>query len=521
MALIIEQPNVMQVIELRKIPRPHLMMKYYEHGNILKTCVTYDQYVTAFGQILNDLNHLHAKNIAHRDLKPENIFVEKRPVFKIVISDFGLFKVATNTTLLRTFCGTLKYFASEVFFDNNDGYKPFIDIWALGVIDFEWLYDISDFSTIPTPRENEKEVQSHQWHQWVDTWACSLLDKLKNEDKDLTIEILLNMIEKNLKIKWPADRCLRKKFENGLFERTADGLIVNARDIIKDASKFAKKNNEIGISSMILSLQIYYLQSDNLLPSESNKKRRVKRQISASIEHDIFESKPEDKSSMGWYTRYTYKEEKFRECTLNNQAVRMRLSDQWICFIHLRLAFGQSLTWIRIKLTTIRKKGQKEQKESTNPYYHALHRQGTLVDLPTALSYFEEFDVFKHDQLRHMIDDDIGESSLTKTIKRLVHSYEAFKFIDFFVVLTQSTDNVALSSTNNIIVDFLMAKNCGLTRCKKSSMLQTWWKPLVWNAPKCDPILKIATSVTRKLLGVLSHKGLMWNTKKVWYSPDI
>ena len=72
-----------------------------------------------------------------------------------------------------------------------------------------------------------------------------------------------------------------------------------------------------------------------------------------------------------------------------------------------------------------------------------------------------------------MIDDDIGELSVTKTIKRLVPSYEIFKSIDFSLVFTQSTDNVALSSTNNIIVDFLMAKNCGLIRCKKSSMLQT------------------------------------------------
>ena len=137
------------------------------------------------------------------------------------------------------------------------------------------------------------------------------------------------------------------------------------------------------------------------------------------------------------------------------------------------MTFGQSVTWIRVKLTTIRKKGRKEQKELTKSYYHTLHRQGTLVDLSTALSYFEEFDVFKYDQLRHMIDDDIEESFLTKTIKRLVHFYEIFKSIDLFLVLAQPTDNVAMSGTNNIIVDFLMVKNFGSIRCKKSSMLQT------------------------------------------------
>lgn len=109
MALSTGQPNVMQVIELRETPQPYLVMEYYKHGNIVEACVAYDKYDTAIGQILDGLNHLHAKNIAHHDLKPENLLVEKHPFFKIVISDFGLSKAATNTTLLRTFCGTLKY----------------------------------------------------------------------------------------------------------------------------------------------------------------------------------------------------------------------------------------------------------------------------------------------------------------------------------------------------------------------------------------------------------------------------
>lgn len=108
MALSTGQPNVMQVIELRETPQPYLVMQYYKHGNIVEACVAYDKYDTAIGQILDGLNHLHAKNIAHHDLKPEILLAEKHPFVKIVISDFGLSKAGTNTTLLRTFCGTLK-----------------------------------------------------------------------------------------------------------------------------------------------------------------------------------------------------------------------------------------------------------------------------------------------------------------------------------------------------------------------------------------------------------------------------
>lgn len=149
-------------------------------------------------------------------------------------------------------------------------------------------------------------------------------------------------------------------------------------------------------------------------------------EISPSAQDEISESRPEDKLLEAWYTEYTYKGQKFRECTLNNQAIRMRLSDKWICFIHLALALGQILEWIKVKLTTIRIGDQKEQKESTKAYHHARHRQGTLVDLPVALSYLKEFDIFKYEQLRHMITDDIEEPSIEETITRLVYFYKVF-----------------------------------------------------------------------------------------------
>jgi serine/threonine protein kinase len=154
--LTIEQPNMMRVIEFRETPEPMIIMDYYDLGNIMEAGVAYDQYVTAVGQILDGLHHLHAKGVAHRDLKPENFLVEKVPFFKVVITDFGLSKFVTDTTLLRTFCGTLKYLAPEVFPGISDGYRPSMDIWALGVIAFEWLYGIPDPPTVPTPRKEKK-----------------------------------------------------------------------------------------------------------------------------------------------------------------------------------------------------------------------------------------------------------------------------------------------------------------------------------------------------------------------------
>jgi serine/threonine protein kinase len=80
------------------------------------------------GRLLDGLGHLHAKEIAHRDLKPENFLVEKFPFFKIVITDFSLSKAITDTTFLKTFCGTLKYLAPEAFPGICHSYDSSIDV---------------------------------------------------------------------------------------------------------------------------------------------------------------------------------------------------------------------------------------------------------------------------------------------------------------------------------------------------------------------------------------------------------
>lgn len=185
----------MRVIEFRESPDPLIIMDYYEHGKITKADVAYDQYVTAFGQILDGLGHLHAKGVVHRDLKPENFLVEKFPFFRVVITDFGLSKVVRDATVLKTFCGTLKYLAPEAFPGISHGYDSSIDVWATGVILLEWLYSIPPPPTLPEPRKKNGEVSDDQWRDWNDTWCQCLLNKLKNADDDAAVEIILRMVE--------------------------------------------------------------------------------------------------------------------------------------------------------------------------------------------------------------------------------------------------------------------------------------------------------------------------------------
>ncbi|GAB0138366.1 hypothetical protein EsDP_00006601 [Epichloe bromicola] len=218
--------NIVQVFDFHEMPEPMIIMAYYSLGNIADVAaISEDDYVTAFGQVLDGLSHLHAQGVVHRDLKPENLLVEKEPFFKVVITDFGMAKVVNKTTLLTTFCGTLKYAAPEVFPGITEGHGPPVDVWSLGVIGLEWLHHIPAPPDVPDSQHSH--VPSREWHLWIREWSDMLRDRLEDEDDDKVIEILHRMIYVDASRRWPAKRCLAQGFNNDIFQRrVVDGLVV-------------------------------------------------------------------------------------------------------------------------------------------------------------------------------------------------------------------------------------------------------------------------------------------------------
>ena len=221
----------MQVFELREAPEPMIVMAYYPDGNMVDALVVDDERrISATGQILDGLSHLHAKGLAHRDLKPENFLVKLKP-FRVVITDFGLSNIVPDATLLKTFCGTLKYAAPEVFPGLSDGHGPKVDVWSLGVIALEWIYGLPMLPSSPQVRRKQKTITTSQCYDWVADWTSLLLKQLKDEEEGQLIEILFRMIEVNSRKRWTTNKCLALGFENGLFKRRkVDGLVVRMGD---------------------------------------------------------------------------------------------------------------------------------------------------------------------------------------------------------------------------------------------------------------------------------------------------
>ena len=114
-----------------------------------------DNYWRILRQILEALAHIHAQGIIHRDLKPMNIFIDENQNVKI--GDFGLAKNVHNLSAMNTSpnklefhksaeeltseIGTTLYVADEVL-NGNGNYNEKVDLYSLGIIFFEMIYQL-------------------------------------------------------------------------------------------------------------------------------------------------------------------------------------------------------------------------------------------------------------------------------------------------------------------------------------------------------------------------------------------
>nr|POE47686.1 5'-amp-activated protein kinase catalytic subunit alpha-2 [Quercus suber] len=208
-----------------------IVMEYFPCGNMLDAGISdRPRCLSAFGQILAALDHLHEKGIVHRDLKPENLLVQLQPFFKVVIADFGLANITRGKDGLHSHCGTDKYMAPEVIPGVRDGHGTPTDIWSLGVIGIEWIYNCPRLPQDPAPMVRQ-DTQDSRWKRWVQEWTTNLRVALVTgkEGRGRLTNILSHMVRLEPEERWTAKECLAEGLKTGLFKKTGpDGLIISA-----------------------------------------------------------------------------------------------------------------------------------------------------------------------------------------------------------------------------------------------------------------------------------------------------
>lgn len=84
-------------------------------------------------EICEALNFCHDNDVWHRDIKPENILIGYHGELKL--ADFGW--SVHGESRRQTMCGTPDYLPPEIL--QNLEYGPPVDIWAVGVLNYELL----------------------------------------------------------------------------------------------------------------------------------------------------------------------------------------------------------------------------------------------------------------------------------------------------------------------------------------------------------------------------------------------
>lgn len=131
----LDHPNIIKIYDTFEDKEAiYLVTEYCPNGTIdKKGKLSYEQFILYSKQILSAISYCHSKNISHRDIKPENVFLDQYDNAKL--ADFGMSRIFENDSKSKERCGSLKFFAPEMF--QLKEMCPFkADIWALGITFF-------------------------------------------------------------------------------------------------------------------------------------------------------------------------------------------------------------------------------------------------------------------------------------------------------------------------------------------------------------------------------------------------
>ena len=141
----VEHPNIIRCLDFihQTRSRRHYLVFEYADGGSLRDLLTQRGILTPqetldiLHQIVQGVEHAHARQLVHCDLKPENILIHReagRTLYKI--ADLGIARHLSNLEDRRTSAGSPAYMAPEQFYGEATCAS---DLYAIGIIFFEML----------------------------------------------------------------------------------------------------------------------------------------------------------------------------------------------------------------------------------------------------------------------------------------------------------------------------------------------------------------------------------------------
>jgi len=137
----LSHPNIVNVYDVGTEGNIHYIVMEYIDGITLKELINkkapFDnqEALSVAIQIASALEEAHKNNIVHRDIKPHNILVTREGDIKV--TDFGIARAATSTTVTVESMGSVHYFSPEQARGGFVDAKS--DIYSLGIVLFEMV----------------------------------------------------------------------------------------------------------------------------------------------------------------------------------------------------------------------------------------------------------------------------------------------------------------------------------------------------------------------------------------------
>ncbi|KAI5969280.1 hypothetical protein CANMA_001727 [Candida margitis] len=146
---IVHHPNIVKLYyAFQDNNKLYLILEYLQGGELfhhlsMEKFMTEKNAAYYLAQCSLALHYLHTKvKVIYRDLKPENCMLNAHG--NLVLTDFGLSKVASDDDKLNSITGTIQYMAPEVIMGEEYDYG--VDWWSLGCVAFDLLTGAPPFT---------------------------------------------------------------------------------------------------------------------------------------------------------------------------------------------------------------------------------------------------------------------------------------------------------------------------------------------------------------------------------------
>ncbi|KAG7665221.1 uncharacterized protein J8A68_001277 [[Candida] subhashii] len=171
----------------------YLILEYLQGGELfhhleLEKFMTEKNAAFYIAQIILAIRYLHLNlNVIYRDLKPENCMLNQFGY--LVLTDFGLSKVALEDQKRHSITGTAQYMAPEVL--AGEEYDYAVDWWSLGCVAFDLLTGSAPY-TGSNPKKILEKINKKgtlKFPFYLSSDAKDFLKKLLTVDPDKRLNI--------------------------------------------------------------------------------------------------------------------------------------------------------------------------------------------------------------------------------------------------------------------------------------------------------------------------------------------